>query len=423
MTDTPKIVILGAGPIGLEATLYARFLGYKVTLLERASTPAANLQDWGHVKLFTPFSLNASTLGVAAIGSQLPDWQCPSADALLTGAEFLQQYLEPLAKTDLIASSLQTGVKVLALGKTGWLKTEGVGNPDRAEAEFQILTRRADGSEETFTADIVIDCTGTYGNHNHLGSSGIPAIGESTAANHITYNLPDPTGRDRDNFLGKHTLIIGAGYSAATVITQLAQLAAGNASAETKATWITRNAERQSPLIRIPNDRLIERDTLAATANQFAADSNGPVTHCAGTTINSIDYRSSTDDFQVELDGEHPGIFTFDRIVANVGYHPDNRLYTELQLHECYASSGPMKLAAALLVEKGIMADCLDQTTHGPESLVTTEPNFYILGSKSYGRNSNFLLSLGHEQICDLFTIIGQREDLDLYATMPAIDA
>ena len=61
--------------------------------------------------------------------------------------------------------------------------------------------------------------------------------------------------------------------------------------------------------------------------------------------------------------------------------------------------------------------DCLAQTAHGPQSLITPEPDFYILGAKSYGRNPNFLISIGLEQIRDLFTIIGDREDLDLYKT------
>ena len=38
-----------------------------------------------------------------------------------------------------------------------------------------------------------------------------------------------------------------------------------------------------------------------------------------------------------------------DRVVANVGFRPDASLYQELQVHQCYASEGPMKLAAALL--------------------------------------------------------------------------
>ena len=74
-----------------------------------------------------------------------------------------------------------------------------------------------------------------------------------------------------------------------------------------------------------------------------------------------------------------------------------------------------MKLAAQL---GGGSADCLDQSSCGPASLLNPEPNFYLLGSKSYGRNTQFLLSIGLEQIRDLFTIIGDREDLDLYKTM-----
>jgi hypothetical protein len=72
-----------------------------------------------------------------------------------------------------------------------------------------------------------------------------------------------------------------------------------------------------------------------------------------------------------------------------------------------------MKLAAALLGSAS--GDCLDQTPHGPQSLLNPEPDFYILGAKSYGRNSSFLISIGLQQIRDLFTIIGDRADLDLY--------
>ena len=94
-----------------------------------------------------------------------------------------------------------------------------------------------------------------------------------------------------------------------------------------------------------------------------------------------------------------------DRIIANVGYKPDRSLYEELQVHECYASQGPMKLAAALLGETS--ADCLSQTSHGAETLRNPEPGFFILGSKSYGRDSRFLLKTGIEQIQDLFTMSG----------------
>ena len=65
-----------------------------------------------------------------------------------------------------------------------------------------------------------------------------------------------------------------------------------------------------------------------------------------------------------------------------------------------------MKLAASLLgarvAAKGggaAAGDCLNQAAPGPEQLVSPEPRFYVLGSKSYGRNSAFLLRLGHAQV------------------------
>ena len=68
--DTPaRIAILGAGPIGVETALYARFLGYDVDLYERQEV-AANLLRWGHVRMFSPFSWNSSPLGLAALAAQ-----------------------------------------------------------------------------------------------------------------------------------------------------------------------------------------------------------------------------------------------------------------------------------------------------------------------------------------------------------------
>ena len=72
-----------------------------------------------------------------------------------------------------------------------------------------------------------------------------------------------------------------------------------------------------------------------------------------------------------------------------------------------------MKLAAALAGQAG--QDCLKQTSHGAETLRNPEPNYFILGAKSYGRNSNFLLRIGFEQIREVFTIIMNKADLDLY--------
>jgi hypothetical protein len=45
------------------------------------------------------------------------------------------------------------------------------------------------------------------------------------------------------------------------------------------------------------------------------------------------------------------------------------------------------------------------------------EPDFYILGAKSFGRRDDFTIAVGHEQIRALFAVIGDRETLNLYDT------
>ena len=412
--DTPSsIAVLGAGPVGLEAALYARFLGYRVQVYERGEL-GGHILEWGHVRMFSPWRLNMSSLALAALAAQDPDWNAPPEDDCPTGREYVEQYLRPLAQTDLLADCVRPQTEVLGVGRSGLLKGDLIGDPRRGESGFRLLLRDADGGEFIDTAEVVIDATGTFGRHNRLGDGGLLALGEDAA--NVEYRLPDIQGERRSEFAGRHVLVVGAGYSAATNVVALAQLA--DDVTGTRVTWLTRGS-RKGPIARIAEDRLPLRDALAVEANRLASDSSSPVIHHAETCVESV---AAVDDghgdagFVVRCSGAHEEPLHVDRIIANVGFRPDARLYEELQVHQCYASDGPMKLAAALLSQSGSV-DCLDQTTAGPESLLNPEPNFYILGAKSYGRGSQFLISLGLGQIRELFTIIGDRAELDLYSS------
>jgi hypothetical protein len=102
--------------------------------------------------------------------------------------------------------------------------------------------------------------------------------------------------------------------------------------------------------------------------------------------------------------GAGPERIEVDRVLSLTGAVGDHGLYRQLQVHECYATAGPMALAAALLGAAG--GDCLEQTGHGAETLRNPEPGFFILGAKSYGRNSQFLMRIGWEQISDVFGLL-----------------
>jgi len=96
-----------------------------------------------------------------------------------------------------------------------------------------------------------------------------------------------------------------------------------------------------------------------------------------------------------------------DRIIALTGYVGDHTIYRQLQVHECWATSGPMKLSGALLASSSV--DCLDQTSQGADALKNPEPDFFILGAKSYGRNLTFLMRVGWQQVDEVFSLLDRQ--------------
>src|SRR3569623_184257 len=132
--DTPaRIAILGAGPIGLETALYARYLGYDVDLYEQGRA-VEHLLRWGHVRLFTPWRMNVSPLGQAALSAQDDSWRPRDDDAVLSARDLAEAYFIPLANSDLLVDHLHLGVKVLAVGREGLLKTDVVEEDVRIDA-------------------------------------------------------------------------------------------------------------------------------------------------------------------------------------------------------------------------------------------------------------------------------------------------
>lgn len=405
--DATRIAVLGAGPVGLEAALYAHKLGYRVTVYERGRV-AEHVQRWGHVKLFSPFGMNATPLGRAALKSENPQHELPADSDCVTGHDYTAMYLDPLAMTAALIENIKLETQVIAVGRSGLFKTESA---KRAERPFRLLVRDAKG-ERCEEAEVVLDCTGTYATPRWLGNGGLAAVGEIAARSQITYGLDDILGKDRGKYAGKTVLVVGAGYSAATTICRLAELA--SAHPEMWIIWLVRGP-RSQPLPRHPNDPLRERDRLAVQANSLACRGEGNVEFHANSVVESVLPQGPDKGFTVvaRVGGEQQ-TWIVDRIVANVGFMPDPILSRELQVQECHSSQGPMGVAAALAKQVG--GDCLTTAPCGPAALKTTEPNFYVLGAKSYGRNSHFLLRNGFEQVRDVFTLITGKPGLNFYA-------
>jgi thioredoxin reductase len=390
-----RLAVLGAGPVGLECAAAGLQRGYDVVLLE-AGEVAQHMADWGHVRLFTPFGMNAGPAGLRLL-SRRP---LPGPEHDLTGAELREAYLLPLAEALAGRARLETGARVLSVTRSHHLKGDALGRPERAADPFRILLER-DGAEAAIEADAVLDCTGTFGRPNRLGPGGAPALGERALEHRIDRRPPDLAAADRPRYQGSRTLLVGSGHSAATAAVGLAALAAQDPA--TSFLWITRG---DGPAVEeVPGDSLAARASLVRSANAVAAAPPPGSEWRADMLVAEL--RPAGDGVDVVLVGRGgERVERVERVLGLVGYEPDDSLYRQLQIHECYASRGPMALSAALLAAAGEAADCLALGGFGPETLRNPEPNYLILGAKSYGRNSAFLLRTGYEQVEDAFSLL-----------------
>lgn len=397
MPDSPpRVAILGAGPIGLEAALACAERGLSCTAYEAAPTVAGHVRRWGHVRVFTPWDMNVSGRMAAALGAA--GAEVPEGRALPTGHELAERLYEPVAALPAIAPALRLGTRVLAVGRDGLLKHEEIGTGARAEHPFRLLVAGPDGEERVEHADVVLDATGTYGNPNALGDGGIPAPGERTHAGRISHEIPDVTGTP-EAWAGRTVLLTGAGHSAQTAARALAELA--REAPGTKVVWAMREA--QPGLAPAAADPLPERAALNRIAAELAAGACDAVQARPGHVTEAVHERDGR--LVVTLRNGHAEEVQADAILALNGGVGDFTLYRQLQVHECYATAGPMNLAAALLGAGG-GGDCLAQPSPGPEALRNPEPGFFLLGAKSYGRNSQFLLQTGWSQVDDVFALL-----------------
>ena len=385
-----RIAILGAGPIGLEAALAAAGRGDDFTVLEAAPAVGGHVRRWGHVRTFTPWDMTVSPRMRAA----LPD--APRGGALPTGDDIADELLEPVAALPALRGRIRCATRVLAVGREGLLKHEAIGDPRRARRPFRLLVLKADGREAIVHADVVLDATGTYGSPNRLGDGGIAAVNEGAFEDRIARFLP-AFDAEPAAWAGRTILLTGAGHCAQTAARALAQFARD--APGTRVVWAVRNPAPDWGAA--ADDPLPERAALNAAAAQLAAGASDAVTLRAGHVTEAL-HAAGGDRIAVTLRNGAGEEIAVDRILALNGGVGDHGLYRQLQVHECYATCGPMNLAAALLGEAG-GGDCLAVVAHGPETLRNPEPGFFILGAKSYGRSSRFLLSVGWRQVDDVF--------------------
>ena len=385
--DLP-VVVIGAGPVGLATAAHLLERGLTPRILEAGPGAGASIRAWGHTRLFSPWQYNIDSAAKRLL--EPSGWTEPEAQALPTGTELVEQYLEPLATTTVMAEHLCTDTRVIAVTRAGMDKTRTAG---RAEAPFLVRTRHTDGTMVDIQASAVIDASGTWTRPNPLGQSGLPAPGEAEAiaAGRITAALPDVTGRDRARFAGRHALVVGAGHSAANTLLELGSLAEDEP--DTRISWAVRSADVSSVYGGEDRDELAARGALGTRLRRLV-DSGIIEVHTSFTitsftaTVHGLSVHASTPTSEQTL--------AVDLVVPATGFRPDLGILSELRLELDPAVDAPRQLGPLIDPE---FHSCGSVAPHGERMLAHPEPGFYIAGMKSYGRAPTFLMATGYEQV------------------------
>ena len=384
--DLP-VAVIGAGPVGLAAAANCLDRGLRVKVYEAGETVAANVQDWGHVRLFSPWEFNVDPAARRLLLGE--GWQEPPADVYPTGHELVDAYLAPLAKVPAMGAALQLGARVSAISRQGIDKVTSKGREMRP---LVLSVTDREGATRRDLARAVIDASGTWTSPNPMGAGGVPADGETDLADRIAYHIPDVLGRDRTTYAGRTTLVLGAGHSAANVLLDLARLAESEPA--TTLIWVTRGTDLSRVYGGGAADKLAERGALGSKLRALV--DSGRVTLVTGYAV----IRVKAEGKHLMLEGETAEgrrlIGPVDCIVAATGQRPDLALTRELRLEldpwlESAKALGP-------LIDPNLHS-CGTVYPHGHRELSHPEPGFYTAGIKSYGRAPTFLMVTGYEQV------------------------
>lgn len=373
---TLPVVVIGAGPVGLAAAAHLADRGIDFVVVEAASSPAAAVQQWGHTRLFSAWREVVDPVARRLL--EAASWTMPAEGRAPTGRELVDAYLRPLAELPEIAERIRYGARVTGVAREGMDRTRSA---NRENTPFLVRTPKGE-----LLARAVLDASGTYDSPNSLLSTGLPTIDDAR----ISHALPDVLGRERERFAGRHTIVVGAGHSAANTLISLVRLQRD--APGTRITWLIRNAGA----VRVTSsadDELIGRAQLGARVDRYVEA--GAVDKIDSFEIGRVEARPDGIHLFGTRRGERAGV-TADVVVNATGFRPDLAPLREIRTDLDAVVEAPRLLAP--LIDPNVHS-CGTVEPHGFRELTHPEHGFFLVGMKSYGRAPTFLLATGHEQV------------------------
>ena len=392
------IAIIGAGPVGLAAAAHLIKRNLKPVIFEKGTAPADAVRSWSHVRVFSPWIYNIDVAARSLLEEN--GWRAPNPEGLPTGAELLDEYLEPLARHPKVAANIHYNAKVTAITRKS------------SDAPFRVQWMNGE-QQKTTEAAAVIDASGTWFSPNRMGIDGSTIQGEHEFSKFIHYGIPDVLGKDRNRYEGKKVLVVGAGHSAINAVLDLLKLQ--KSVPTTKVIWSLRKNRLEKLFGGGLNDKLPARGSLGNAAKD-AIDQKLLLLLVPFSPTKIEQSRNG-----LKISGNYNNdrlAFEVDRIIVATGSRPDLEMFRELRTSLDPILEAPPALAP--LIDPNLHS-CGTVPPHGFQELSHPEPGFFIVGSKSYGRAPTFLMATGYEQVRSVVAeIAGDRKAaLDVRLVLP----
>lgn len=404
------VAVIGSGPTGLAAAAHLASRNIPFQVFEASESVGANLMDWGHVRVFTPWKYVLDKAAEELLSKSI--WQKPIEDHLPTGKEIVKEYLEPLSKLPLFRDNIYLNSPVISVTRKNISKLQ---TQSREDFPF-ILNVRQNGNIISFEASAIIDASGTWQNHNPIGSGGVFAEGEIENEDKIAYRIPDIEGSDLKRYANKTVMVVGGGHSAINSLLDLADLKKDYP--QTNLHWILQSPDLSKIYGGKEDDQLKARGALGtrieALVNENTLRIHTPV------FIHEINRQNDKLLIIGEKDGSNWVLDQIDEIIANTGGRPDFSFLREVRYQADPTVESVPDLADLIDPNKH---SCGTVRPHGELELKQPEKNLYIVGVKSYGRAPTFLMPTGYEQVRSIAAWLAgdeeaaRRVELDLPET------
>lgn len=396
--------------MGLAAAAHLTIRRQPFILLEAGSTVASNILSWKHIRVFSPWKYNVDKAARQLL--EADGWVSPEDEGLPTGEELFERYFKPFSMLDSINPHIHLNSKVLSIGKRNIDKMKAAG---RSKLPFVVQTL-TDNEVIQFEAKAIIDTSGTWNSPNPIGSGGVYAIGEVEHASKIFYGIPDILNEHEVRYKNKNVLVVGSGHSSINAILELDKLKQKYPATEIH--WAMRKKNIHDVYGGQEADALEARGALGIKIEQLVNEAR--INIYTSFQIHQIVDKEGGMDLIGFQNDQKVALVGIDEIISNTGSRPDFSFLREVRLSIDPSLESVSQIAE--LIDPNIHS-CGTVRPHGERELRHPDKDFYIAGSKSYGRAPTFLMATGYEQVRSIVAFIdgdieaAEKVELDLPET------